>query len=80
MKIKVKITGHDPGYPSVDCPLRNGEFSICQAWRFLHPQSKSDLQCQIGYEVEEGPDVGMYVYLVPPECPLRGHPLVVEGT
>jgi len=78
MKLTVDITGHDAGYPSIDCPLRNTEYGHCQAHSFLHPTANT-MECPVGAEVEDGPTAGMYLYLVPAECPLRKGPVSVKG-
>ncbi len=78
MKITVDVAGHDPGYPSMECPLRNSEYGHCQAHSFLRPGAK-EMECPVGVEVEDGPTAGMYLYLIPAECPLRKGSLSIES-
>jgi hypothetical protein len=78
MKIVVDITGRDPAYPTVECPLRDSEFGVCMAHGFLHPPTRPNqpgLDCPVGVETDDG----MYLYLIPDECPLRKGPLSVKG-
>ena len=79
-KITVDITGPSPDTPWVDCPLQSGDYGICVAHDFLHPQTAPNqrgLRCPESRALDRA---GQYSYRIPDACPLRKGPVVVEGT